>query len=971
MIDIEREQKRIQLIFANKLEYRDLIDQKGDLAQSILDLLQLEFLREAIVWRQFKHPNVLPFLGLYYIDEHRERLSLVSPWMKNGNLTQFLARQPQYVNRPMLVSSTIQFMFRVLHTPQMYDVVAGLSYLHKLKIIHGDLKGANILLTPHGRACIADFGLSRVAADSQLFTTSSLQPKGTTRWMAPELLMGGKSTSLESDVYAYGCVCYEIFTARAPFHELPNDAAVAIHILQGFRPARPRDLPELEDSIWLMMEACWDADASARPKASDLMRLVADMPSTKGIGLASDWDDAILTGVWDNVQTPQIDPALTEYLQQVEKQRRKSSSSERQLHQIDTSMGVSNVRNSRPLPPTPVAEPPHTLGSRTNSYTKLRTSMKKTNLLRNTGIDLGLHSDSEDEDSAAYDSWDDDTTTAKGNQSEQEELDSDGEEYGSSRLEYVPLFPGTETDIQKAGTYNSIVDFPELMGRQIPLTAIKDSLIHSGNLVQSRLNRWISKTVLLFKDYLVRANMHEKDGIPMPVDLLSIVSFTDPPTRGSKGLISKDSRVRDRQDSGECDLYPFKLHLKGRFGGFQTFYTDSFQSRMEWYTKLKEAMAMRESEGRMNRLYDIEMLSGIDSFVTESTANVPLAEEHRQNEPFTGKVTCAVPIPMPDGRSLLAIGCDEGVWVTNSPVSGDTATFRRVLPLKKVKQCGVLEEHGLFLALAEKTILAYRLTALDPLVQNKQDAPSHIVCSDVEFFGRGSLNGRTFLIYMKRKGSDSVFCVVEPVGIPERKVKADPFQPFKEFYLTTSAYGLCFLGDKIAVLCKKGFELLDPTKSLQSIVFPQIKDPRLMNWALHCDSSQPIGLFKCNEEEYLLCYNDIGLYVNAYGEPSRTASLIEWEGSAQRVVFHPPHIVLFDTRFMEIRHVQTGRLVQIIGGNDIYWLWDAHETPSSITLGSGASCVLGVMNASRAEIESVQVFGLQPVSRSENVSHSD
>ena len=52
-----------------------------------------EYTREAILWKQLKHRNVLPFLGLYYLDKNKRRLCLVSPWMENGNLVQYLKKQ--------------------------------------------------------------------------------------------------------------------------------------------------------------------------------------------------------------------------------------------------------------------------------------------------------------------------------------------------------------------------------------------------------------------------------------------------------------------------------------------------------------------------------------------------------------------------------------------------------------------------------------------------------------------------------------------------------------------------------------------------------------------------------------------------------------------------------------------------------------------------------------------------------------
>ncbi|KAK7037359.1 hypothetical protein VNI00_011109 [Paramarasmius palmivorus] len=85
-----------------------------------------EYLREAIIWRQLKHPNLVPFLGLYYLDDTQQRMCLVSPWMENGNLVEFLRRQP-----PEAVD----------HIQLMYDITNGLSHLHASKIVHGDLKG--------------------------------------------------------------------------------------------------------------------------------------------------------------------------------------------------------------------------------------------------------------------------------------------------------------------------------------------------------------------------------------------------------------------------------------------------------------------------------------------------------------------------------------------------------------------------------------------------------------------------------------------------------------------------------------------------------------------------------------------------------------------------------------------------------------------------------------------------------------
>ena len=98
-------------------------------------------------------------------------------------------------------------------------------------------------------------------------------------------------------------------------------------------------------------------------------------------------------------------------------------------------------------------------------------------------------------------------------------------------------------------------------------------------------------------------------------------------------------------------------------------------------------------------------------------------------------------------------------------------------------------------------------------------------------------------------------------------------------------------------------------------------------------------MFRSTEEEFLLCYDgtviltcpltnsnpgsaEFGLYVDKHGDPCRSLGTIEWEGTAERVAFHAPYILLFDSRFIEIRHIATGRLAQIIPGNEIRCTWD-------------------------------------------------
>lgn len=69
-------------------------------------------------------------------------------------------------------------------------------------------------------------------------------------------------------------------------------------------------------------------------------------------------------------------------------------------------------------------------------------------------------------------------------------------------------------------------------------------------------------------------------------------------------------------------------------------------------------------------------------------------------------------------------------------------------------------------------------------------------------------------------------------------------------------------------------------------------------------------------------YPDFGLYVNCSGDLLPSRQKIEWFNTAERVAYHAPYILLFSPHFIEVRHVETGQLTQIVTGNNIRCIWD-------------------------------------------------
>lgn len=89
---------------------------------------------------------------------------------------------------------------------QIYEIAEGLAYLHERGVIHGDIKGMNVLISAHLRVLVCDFGLAKAANSA---TATSLVGVGSLRWQAPELLGGGTKTE-KSDVYAFGITVAEV-----------------------------------------------------------------------------------------------------------------------------------------------------------------------------------------------------------------------------------------------------------------------------------------------------------------------------------------------------------------------------------------------------------------------------------------------------------------------------------------------------------------------------------------------------------------------------------------------------------------------------------------------------------------------------------------------------------------------------------------------------------------------------------------
>ncbi|KAF8344542.1 kinase-like domain-containing protein, partial [Amanita rubescens] len=224
----------------------------------------LAICREALMWGLLKHKFVLPFLG---IGEHEGGTAfLISPYMEKGTLAQW---------RKQANPSLSEIEERIL------EVALGIEYIHSEGIFHGDLRGENVLLDANLHVQIADFGLTRLSDATN--TRSGMKH---TRFAAPELfgrLEDGEDPSAAddsartqmSDIYAFGCLYYEIHYDSMPFAG-KQDLKVMALVSQGIRPPRLHD-PPLKDEAWELIGLCWARMPSERPAIRDIAeRMMSD-----------------------------------------------------------------------------------------------------------------------------------------------------------------------------------------------------------------------------------------------------------------------------------------------------------------------------------------------------------------------------------------------------------------------------------------------------------------------------------------------------------------------------------------------------------------------------------------------------------------------------------------------------------------------------------------------------------------------
>ncbi len=184
------------------------------------------FLAEIRTTANLQHPHILPLFDSGAADSF---LFYVMPYVEGISLRDRMTREKQLpINEAVRIAS---------------EIAGALDYAHRHGVIHRDIKPENILLHD-GSALVADFGIALAASKAGGRMTETGMSLGTPQYMSPEQAMGERELDARSDIYALGCVTYEMLTGEPPFTG-PTAQAIVAKVMT----AEPADAISLRKTI--------------------------------------------------------------------------------------------------------------------------------------------------------------------------------------------------------------------------------------------------------------------------------------------------------------------------------------------------------------------------------------------------------------------------------------------------------------------------------------------------------------------------------------------------------------------------------------------------------------------------------------------------------------------------------------------------------------------------------------------------
>ncbi|QRV74519.1 kinase domain protein [Ceratobasidium sp. AG-Ba] len=248
------------------------VDLYGEATRSVAQKKEKKIIREITIWSALQaysnpHPHIVLLLGV--TESPNGLLDFVSEYCIDS-LASYLNG---YENKPRRIEL-------------MIGTLRGLTHMHNLSIVHGDLKSTNVLVTRDGSPKICDFGHSREfgdrSSDQLVRSDSSSSFQATVRYMSPEFFRANRTKpTVFSDIWAFGCLSLEILSQLHPYHAIQSEFLIPSAIRSGAIPSVKPEYPNaagcLNDVLWSLVKQCWISVPAQRPTSSALLQSIDEV----------------------------------------------------------------------------------------------------------------------------------------------------------------------------------------------------------------------------------------------------------------------------------------------------------------------------------------------------------------------------------------------------------------------------------------------------------------------------------------------------------------------------------------------------------------------------------------------------------------------------------------------------------------------------------------------------------------------
>ena len=199
--------------------------------------------------KKIKHKYIVRYYGM--LRDHNS-ISLLMEYVQGGTISDLISK------KGALGEEVVSYF--------SLQILEGLAYLHQNRIVHRDIKCANILLDKHNNCKLADFGTSKHAQNIRSLSGCDTFC-GTIHWMSPECMQSKKYGS-KSDIWSFGCTVIQMLTTKPPFFDREPQAAMYQVVFTDVNPSFP---PGTSGYCKEFINDCFERNPQFRPSAKQLL----------------------------------------------------------------------------------------------------------------------------------------------------------------------------------------------------------------------------------------------------------------------------------------------------------------------------------------------------------------------------------------------------------------------------------------------------------------------------------------------------------------------------------------------------------------------------------------------------------------------------------------------------------------------------------------------------------------------------